>query len=230
MNHPQNSTPEFAAAWYVENGRYPLRVAAGDKRPLDNGWQKPIDGGVVALAADANFANRFCGCNVGVLLGEPSGWLVCVDLDCPEAVEKAAEYLPATDCVTGRTGQPGRHWWFICRDCPTKRFTDRQAVESASTVELRSTGCQVVAWPSIHPDGSAYEKMPGEPATVSADELLAAVETLHAAVLRDRGHDEPEVTGSAVTKALTVHGGDEGRPGDAFNARGDLRPVLERQG
>jgi putative DNA primase/helicase len=230
MNRPQNTSPEFAAAWYVENGRYPIRVAAGHKNPIDLRWQKPVDGGVVALAADAKFANRFCDCNVGLLLGEPSGWLVCVDLDCPEAVEKAAEYLPATDCVTGRTGQPGRHWWFICRDCPTKPLTDRQAVESASTVELRSTGCQVVVWPSIHPDGSTYEKMPAIPATVSADELLSAVESLHAAVLQDRGHDVQAASGLTGKQSLVADGNDEGRPGDAFNARGDLRPVLERQG
>lgn len=230
MNHPQNETAEFAAAWYVENGRYPIRVAAGDKRPLDSRWQKPVEGGVVALAADEKFANRFRGCNVGLLLGEPSNWLVCVDLDCPEAVERAAEFLPATDCVTGRTGQPGRHWWFICRDCPTKRLTDRQAAESASTVELRSKDCQVVVWPSIHPDGSTYERMPATPATVSADELVSAVERLHAAVLADRGHDEPEMTGSTVTQSLAGTQSDEGRPGDVFNARGNLQPVLERQG
>ena len=230
MNHTPNASPEAAAAWYVENGRYPIRVSAGDKRPLDARWQKPVDGGVVALAADENFASRFRGCNVGLLMGEPSGWLVCVDLDCPEAVERAAEFLPATECVTGRTGQPGRHWWFICRDCPTKQFTDKRAAESASTVELRSTGCQVVVWPSIHPDGSTYEKMPAMPATVSANELLSAVERLHAAVLADRGHDEPEVSGSTVTQSLGGNQSDEGRPGDAFKARGDLRAVLERHG
>ena len=230
MNHPQNETAEFAATWYVENGRYPIRVAAGNKRPLDSGWQKPVDGGIAALAADENFAKRFRGCNVGLLLGEPSGWLVCVDLDCPEAVERAAEFLPATDCVTGRTDQPGRHWWFICRDCPTRRLTDKQATESASTVELRSKDCQVVVWPSIHPDGSTYERMSGEPATVTADELLAAVGRLHAAVLADRGHAEPEVTSSTVTPVLAGTQNDEGRPGDVFNARGDLRPVLERHG
>jgi putative DNA primase/helicase len=230
MMNPQNETAEFAAAWYVENGRYPVRVAAGDKRPLDSRWQKPVDGGIVALADNANFANRFRGCNVGLLMGEASGWLVCVDLDCPEAVDRAAEFLPATDCVTGRTGQPGRHWWFISRDCPTMPLADKQATGSASTVELRSKGCQVVVWPSIHPDGSQYEKMPGVPATVSADELVSAVERLHAAVLADRGHDEPEITASTVVQSPTGTQNDEGRPGDVFNARGYLRPVLERQG
>jgi len=47
--------------------------------------------------------------NVGVILGKPSGWLVDVDLDCDEAVELAAEFLPAT-VITGRDGRPDSHW------------------------------------------------------------------------------------------------------------------------
>ena len=42
--------------------------------------------------------------NIGVLLGEPSGGLVDVDLDHPRAVELAEQYLPPTPAVFGRKG------------------------------------------------------------------------------------------------------------------------------
>ena len=46
-------------------------------------------------------------CNVGILLGEPSGWLVNVDLDHPLAVEIADEFLPTTACVFGAPANRG---------------------------------------------------------------------------------------------------------------------------
>jgi len=114
------------------------------------------------------------GDNVGLLLGEPSGWLVDVDLDCEEAIELAEHYLPPTNAITGRDGSPRSHWWYFATDCKTARFRDAKLTNgAATTVELRSTGLQTLVGPSRHPTGAIYELLQGEPATVSADELRA---------------------------------------------------------
>jgi len=128
--------------------------------------------------------------NIGVILGKPSGGLADVDLDCDEAVRLAPKYLPPTGCITGRTGQPGRHWWYISKDCETARHRDKLCKgEGATVVELRSTGHQTVVGPSIHPDGSQYDNLKGEPTVVDAEVLTAAVEALYQAVLKERGHE-----------------------------------------
>jgi len=48
------------------------------------------------------------GQNIGLLTGEPSGWLVDVDLDCPEAVKIAERFLPST-LTSGRASNPDSH-------------------------------------------------------------------------------------------------------------------------
>ena len=46
--------------------------------------------------------------NIGVLLGDPSGHTVDVDLDCPEALALAGWFLPPTGCKFGRLTRPDR--------------------------------------------------------------------------------------------------------------------------
>ena len=41
-----------------------------------------------------------------------------------------------------------------------------------------SDGKQVVVGPSVHPSGDIYDDLVGEPATVTADELMAAINAL----------------------------------------------------
>lgn len=122
--------------------------------------------------------------NIGVLLGEPSQWLVDVDLDCEEACNLAGRMLPPTGLVTGRASRPGSHWWYVASGAVTRRFSD--PVTKGAIIELRSTGAQTVVGPSRHPEGERYESLIGEPATVDAADLLAAVEAVHAEVCRLR--------------------------------------------
>lgn len=62
--------------------------------------------------ADADFA---AGDAVGILCGwfsdggKPDHSLVCVDLDAPEAVTRAGEFLPDTDMLASRPGKPKAH-------------------------------------------------------------------------------------------------------------------------
>lgn len=229
-----------AALGYKARGFYCVPIPTGEKGPRISGWQNlRLEEEALADAFTARTGN------VGLVLGEPSGWLVDVDLDCPEAIELASQFLPATGAVTGRTGRENSHWWYICEGCETARYRDPELTNgAATTVELRSTGLQTVVGPSTHPDGSSYDVLNGEPARVPAALLQLAVKGLHEAVLKERGHVNV-ATGNAGTveyrnscsrvgdvSGVMGGGGSVGsvRPGDDYNERGDLPALLLSHG
>ena len=226
-----------AAVGYKARGFYCVPIPTGAKGPRLKGWQN------LRLEEEAlrdSFTAQTG--NVGLVLGEPSGWLVDVDLDCPEAIELAAKYLPATAAVTGRTGRENSHWWYFAEGCETARYRDTtRSNGDATTVELRSTGLQTVVGPSTHPDGSTYDMLTDEPATVPAALLQLAVEGLHNAILKERGSDGCGTTNEQHTGAdlfahnerpIHSHGNRIGqdRPGDDYNNRADLPALLLHHG
>jgi hypothetical protein len=124
---------------------------------------------------------------VGVLLGEPSGGLVDVDLDHAAAVEAADVILPRTALVSGRTRRPRTHRWFVAVGAPTLAH---QARDTGMLVELRSTGGQTVLPPSPHPEGIYEWDTYGEPTRIDAAELVKLVgQVAAAAFLRVQGWD-----------------------------------------
>ena len=88
-----------AAERYIERGWAPVPIPRGKKGPQLAGWQKLR---LTAGDIPRHFTN---GQNVGIITGEASGWLVTVDLDCPEAVALAGRFLPPT-LTSGRKSRP----------------------------------------------------------------------------------------------------------------------------
>ena len=167
-----------AARAYLARGWCVVPIRAREKRPTVDRWQE------LRLAEGHLDAHFQPGSNIGVILGAPSGWLVDVDLDSPEALQLADTFLPHTDAVSGRPGSPASHRWYIAQGAPfvQHRYADRKPI-----VELRSTGGQTVVWPSIHPSGEQYGRIEGQPAVVDAAQLAAAVEALAKACREMRG-------------------------------------------
>jgi hypothetical protein len=116
------------------------------KRPVHDDWQNrrltPED-------VPLYWTN---GQNIGALNGEPSGWRVCADLDVTEALTIAGRFLRPT-LTSGRESRPHSHWWLISLGAQTEKFKD---VDGTVLLELRSTGCQTIVPPSIHPTGDKY--------------------------------------------------------------------------
>lgn len=167
-----------AASWYLSRGYCPLPIPAKEKGPRLRGWTK-------LRLSEAELPRYFTGDgNIGLLLGQPSGWLVDVDLDCPEAIELASEYLPPTDAKSGRTNAPCSHWWYICPGAKTKKHTFPGTKQIIA--EIRSTGTQTVVGPSVHPSGDVYDPLAGDPASVDPATLASAVQALAEAVIRTR--------------------------------------------
>jgi len=168
-----------AARRYLARGFSPLPLPAGEKGPRLRGWTK-------LRLSEAELPRNFTGeGNIGLLLGQPSGWLVDVDLDCPEAIELASEYLPPTEAKSGRTNSPCSHWWYICKGAKTKKHTFPGTKKIIA--EIRSTGAQTVVGPSTHPSGDVYDPLAGDPASVEPEALTLAVQALAEAVIRKRG-------------------------------------------
>jgi len=137
-----------------------------------------------ARTLPGHFAGRS---NIGVLLGDPSGWLVDIDLDHPRAVELADEYLPATDAIFGRPSKPRSHWLYIATSpVATKKHRSKSA---GMIVELRSTGAQTVFPPSVHESGEpiTWNQDDPQPTEIDPDELLEAVKKLAHAVKVELG-------------------------------------------
>lgn len=178
------------AASYIERGWQVVPVLKGEKRPVLDAWQN------LRLTLDDLPKYFNDGQNVGVMLGEPSGWLVDVDLDRPEALRIAPFFLPTTNAKFGRASKQKSHWLYHCEGAKTTRFEFKDAFkddpDGACIAELRSTGLQTVFPPSIHPSGEIitwHEE--GEPARVAYDALRAAVAKIASCVLLAR-HYPPQ--------------------------------------
>ncbi len=175
---------------YLARGWQPVPIPACEKKPVLKGWP-------ALRLREEDLAHRFHdNDNIGLILGEPSGWLVNVDLDCDDARRLADEFLPPTPARTGRPSVPATHRWYLAEGTVTKQFRD--PVTSEMIVELRATGAQTVVGPSIHPNGEAYDVLRDEPAKVPAPMLAACVKSLAEEIVRCR-HGELPKPGQATS-------------------------------
>lgn len=173
------------------------RVATGEKRPTDDGWQlqsrEPED------FASGDF-------QMGIVTGSISDGLVCVDLDGIDPIV-ADRYLLPTGMEDGRQGRERSHRWYRLTDtewpdhllpgdgtgiraameagklprcCGSRNFRASRE-KGAAGVELKGAGTQVVVPPSVHPSGVRREWTGGtcgEPAEISYAELIEAIERM----------------------------------------------------
>lgn len=136
------------ARQWLALGVYPVPLRGGSKAPKGGeGWNK--------FRAEPKTLPQYFqrGDNVGGLWGEPSSWIVDVDLDCEEAVITSKFFLPDT-FTYGRRQAEMTHRLYRCYGASTKQF---ETPHSGMIVEIRSTGSQSVLPPSRHPSGDLYE-------------------------------------------------------------------------
>lgn len=197
--------PDFHAAVQALHARgwALIPVPYQQKRPVIPQWQH------LRLTAEALTTAFRSPSNVGVLLGEPSGGLVDVDLDCPETRLLADRFLPSTGCRFERASSPNAHRFYRVRDLPpTTRYQDPRLTGQdtrGTLVELRSTGAQTLVPPSVHPTGEQITwRAGGQPAEVAGAALTRAVATLAAAALLARAWPDP---GGRHDAAMALAGG-----------------------
>jgi hypothetical protein len=163
------------ASRYIELGYAPIPVPAGVKNPNRRGWEQERH----TLEDVPRWWNN--GQNIGLLTGSPSGWLVDVDLDVPEAVSIAGRFLEPTR-TSGHGEQLDLHWWYVAEAARTRDYLDTDGKKKL--IELRANGRQTLVAPSLHPNGNEYAWNPTlELVTVEARELEQAVNKLATATL-----------------------------------------------
>jgi bifunctional DNA primase/polymerase-like protein len=194
--NPAGNGLRRAAPSYLRKGYSPVPIGSGKKSPTLTGWPK------LRMREDeiADHFGRHD--NIGLILGEPSGGLVDVDLDVGEAIKLAEYFLPSTHMRHGRQRKPTSHYWYLAKSTPEPaKFSDADGV---CLVELRSDGQQTLVPPSVHPSGDAVVwEAYGEPATVDAEELRRCVVSVAACALVARSWPS---TGSRHQAAMALAG------------------------
>jgi hypothetical protein len=169
---------------YIERGYAPIPVPVGSKNPNRPGWDRER----YTLEDIPRCWNN--GQNIGLLTGEPSGWLVDIDLDVPEAISIASQLLEPTR-TSGHGDVLESHWWYYAEGAETKEYRDTDGKKKL--IEFRASGRQTLVAPSIHPDGPEYAwNTTMEVATISAIELKHQVNALATATLIARHLPEHE--------------------------------------
>lgn len=168
-----------AARLYIKRGWKVLPIKHREKGCFVKGWQT-LD--VLEDQVDQFFSAGPQ--NIGVRLGEASGGLVDIDLDCPEAVALAKWFLPDTNAIFGRPGARASHWLYMCplftiQEKDTDQYVDPvkpaasvlpgpdgqipvKPAEKKVIVEIRGgrNACQTVFPPSTHPSGELIDWEP----------------------------------------------------------------------
>ena len=142
-----------AALDYIARGMAPIPVPFRKKGPVFDDWQ--------SLRISAETAPRYFNGepkNIGVILGEASGGLVDVDLDCIEATRAAPYLLPRT-ALFGHASKPASHYVYrsnlsATQDRGAQKFIGSDKI---GLLELRmgagGRGAQTVFPPSVHVSG-----------------------------------------------------------------------------
>lgn len=179
------------ATEYRRRGLAVCRVKLGEKRPTYKDWTlKSLEPG--DFGPDDS---------IGIISGRLSGDLVCVDIDCFEALAVADRYLPSTRMEEGRPGKPRSHRWYRVTDIPQDWTATcaggmggprscpfaKGLGAGQMVVEFRGTGSQAVVPASLwtSKDGTQQERRLwhgfGEPVVLGYMELLEAVARFAAA-------------------------------------------------
>ncbi len=189
--NPSHSWAErrAAIAHYIGLGLRVVPVPLLKKGPVIKGWPHLVveSDDIVTYFADPS--------NVGVVMGATSGNLIDLDLDCAEAIELAADFLPPT-WTFGRCSRPRSHWLYLVPNgVESRTFVDvpDAGSKAATLLEIRAGlgaqhRLQTIFPPSVHPSGEFVEWSDDHdalesPRVVEGEELVNVASTLATAVL-----------------------------------------------
>jgi hypothetical protein len=190
--------PAQAAAELIADRYAICRTKPNEKRPTYPRWT------LASIDPDDIGPDDGIGIVCGPLSGPDECATTCIDLDNPDALPLADQYLPATGMVEGRKGKQQSHRWYtvpltsipaehhshaiqsapvMLREYyhPGPRTTSFRDAQGKEIVRLIGTGGQAVVPPSMHESGERREWVGGrrgEPARVDFVALLTATREL----------------------------------------------------
>jgi hypothetical protein len=129
---------------YRSRGWQTVPIPAGSKKPMATGWHEREFG-------PDDFGNG----NIALMLGQRSGGLVDIDLDCDETIALADLYLPQTGAEFGRLSRLRSHRLYIAPGAAFEVFADPLIAGKNTLVELRADGASGGAHLSLAPPSIA---------------------------------------------------------------------------
>lgn len=178
-----------AAQKYLNRGWQPVPLHPGSKGAIGSGWQKR------KYTAD-DLSDFKVDQNIGIRLGEDSGWLVDIDLDTDESIYAGEKFLPHT--LKSQRGAKISHYWYVAEGAAgRKAYVDPfEAQNDKKTLLEFRANQQTVVEPSTHPTGDSYTWLSHEdPLKIDVEDLRTlchkiATTCLIARVMPDSGrHD-----------------------------------------
>ena len=141
-----------------------IPIKQGEKRPPMQGWQNAATTNPTTIRQW--FEGQFKDCGLGIATGEfRDRYLVVIDIDDRETykgsdtlndLEQLHGKLP--DTVEVITGSGGRHIYFLTDQPIRNEASGRLGVG----IDIRAIGGQVLAPPTVHPNGRTYEWVEGK--------------------------------------------------------------------
>jgi len=160
----------ISAQKYIEQGYAVIPIPLGQKSPKMKAWPS------LRLKVPDLPQHFTENSNIGIILGEASGGLVDIDLDCGEAVQLATHFLPSTLAIFGRKTRGRSHYLYHCPALSKHIPFDCGGM----VLEIRAaSNLQTMFPPSVHPSGESvtwYQE--GVPAVADEAELLDACQKL----------------------------------------------------
>jgi hypothetical protein len=182
-----------------------IPIKQGEKRPPMQGWQNAATSDPTTIRTW--FEGQFKDCGLGIATGEfRNRYLIVIDIDDrPEFsgsdtlkdLEQLHGQLP--DTVEVITGSGGRHIYFLT-DAPIRNEASGRLGQG---IDVRGIGGQVLAPPTVHPNGKTYEWVEGKSIanTPPADMPLWMV-----LILTEKHTDDIPMTYESTANILTEEG------------------------
>jgi hypothetical protein len=204
--------PHNTANQYAQRGWRVVPIVPGEKRPALNQWQHAATTDTATI--DRWWSGEHSGCGVGIATGEQSGiWVLDIDdRDALYELEREHGELPPT--LTSITGSGGEHQVYLWP--ADGRTIHNSASGFIQGIDVRGEGGQIVAPPTIHPNGNPYEW------DEQCTDIAAAPEWL-LALICDK---DPEPTTTNPTPSSTA----TDRPGDLWAQQTDWAQILVADG
>ena len=203
-----NNDPHNTALEYAQRGWRVVPILPGTKRPALNQWQDAATTSTAQINQWWKGSQSSCG--VGIATGKQSGiWVLDIDdRDALYELEREHGELPAT--LTSITGSGGEHQIYLW---PADGRTIHNSASSIlDGIDVRGEGGQIVAPPTIHPNGNPYEW----------DEQCDTIATAPEWLLDLICDKDPEPTPTQPTSSITA----TDRPGDLWAQQTDWAQIL----
>lgn len=186
-------TPLEHALYYAKRGWRVAPIRPGTKHPRIDRWQ---DKATTDEAIIRTWWSRFPTDGVSIVTGERSQ-LVVVDVDPAHGGDETLadlehEHGALPETVEALTGGGGRHLYFRMPDGVPYPRNDQAGIALGPGLDIRGDGGQVVAPPTVHPNGQPYsweaegDPFEGTAPATAPDWLVALLEPKPVAPRRER--------------------------------------------